>query len=57
MTITTRLTLLCLLVFGVGFYLFVREEVEDTTRRYREAMEEPLVDFANVLALIVTEEW
>jgi two-component system sensor histidine kinase CreC len=57
MSITTRITLLCLLVFSVGFYLFVRSEVEDTTQRYREATEEPLVDFANVLATQVAQEW
>jgi len=41
----------------MGFYLFVRQEVQDTTRRYREATEEPLADFAYVLALLVTSEW
>ena len=57
MPLTARITILFLVVFGSGFYLFVRQEVYDTTRRYREATEEPLVDFANVLALTVTREW
>jgi two-component system sensor histidine kinase CreC len=55
--LTARITILFLAVFGLGFYIFVRQEVFDTTRRYREATEEPLVDFANVLALTVTREW
>lgn len=56
MNITIRISLIFLLLSGLGFYYFAHQEIGDTTRRYREATEEPLVDFATVLANIVAVE-
>ncbi len=50
MSISLRISLVFLLVAGLGFFLLVREEVEETKRRYREATEEPLIDFSVLLA-------
>jgi two-component system sensor histidine kinase CreC len=56
MTITARISLIFLVISGIGFYFFARQEIGETTRRYREATEEPLVDFSTVLANIVVAE-
>ncbi|MBL8994557.1 MAG: hypothetical protein JNM63_14525, partial [Spirochaetia bacterium] len=37
-------------VAGLGFYYFSYKVTSDVKKNYREAMEEPLVDMANVLA-------
>lgn len=50
MRISTRVILSFLLVTGLGFYFFIDWILDDLTPRYRESTEEPLVDFANVLA-------
>ncbi len=56
MSITLRICLIFLIVSALGFYFFARQEIGDTTKRYREATEEPLVDFAVVLANMVAAE-
>ena len=56
MNITARISLMFLLLSALGFYYFAREEIGETTKRYREATEEPLVDFASVLANIVAAD-
>ena len=50
MSITLRISLTFLILSALGFYYFAKEEMGGTTRRYREATEEPLVDLAYVLA-------
>ncbi len=50
MSIRARLFAWIFLLFAVGFYYFVDIVVDDIQPRYREATEEPIVDFARVLA-------
>jgi len=56
MSITAKISLLFLILFGVGFYFFAKNEVNETKRHYREATEEPLVDIANILAALVASD-
>lgn len=56
MNLALRISIFFLLLTGGGFYYFVRTEVEETKQRYREATEEPLVDFSYLLASIVAEQ-
>lgn len=44
------------MISAIGFYFFAKQEIGETRRRYREATEEPLVDFSTVLANIVVAE-
>lgn len=57
MSVVGKLTLLFVLIFGFSFYYFVSHERDATTRQYREATEEPLVDMAYLLASLVAEHY
>lgn len=50
MKTSSKIVLAFLLVTAAGFYFLLDWIVEDLTPRYRESTEEPLVDFANILA-------
>ncbi len=50
MRIGAKIILSFLIVAGLGFYLLIDWIVDDLSPRYRESTEEPLVDFATVLA-------
>lgn len=56
MSVALRISVLFLVILGGGFYFFVRTEADETKRHYRKATEEPLVDFAQVLAATVAHE-
>ena len=56
MNITFRVSIVFLFASAIGFFLFARQEMGDTTKRYREATEEPLVDFSTVLANMIAAE-
>ena len=53
MSIRTKITLVMLTVFSVGFIFFARNETEKMSRRYRESTEEPIVDLVYILSKIV----
>jgi len=53
MSIGTKIAVLLLMVCGLGFYIFTSRELESTVKQYREATEEPLVDFAYLLSSII----
>lgn len=57
MSLIGKLTLLFVLIFGCSFYYFVSHEKEATTKQYREATEEPIVDMAYLLAALVAEHY
>jgi two-component system sensor histidine kinase CreC len=57
MNLIARLLLVFIVVSGIGFFLFTRKELEETKRRYREATEEPLVDFASIMAAHIALHW
>ena len=50
MSITSRITVALLLVFGLGVWWLVQQQKEDIHRFYRESTEEPLVDIAVLLS-------
>lgn len=56
MKLSTRILLSFILVVGVGFYFLVDYIVEDLRPRYLEAVEESLVDQANILAVLIEAE-
>lgn len=56
MKIRTRIILSFVVVVGVGFYFLVRHILGELRPRYLEAVEEVLVDEANVLAAFVETE-
>lgn len=56
MKLRTRIILSYLLAFGIGFYLMVDWVLEDLKVRYREAVEEVLVDQAQILAALVSQQ-
>ena len=53
MTIWARIATSIILLFALVFSYFIKVEMDETKKRYREATEEPLVDLAHVLAAIV----
>lgn len=56
MSIRTRISLLFFLIIGLASWFLLNTEINEIKRRYREATEEPLVDFATVLASVVANE-
>ena len=56
-SIRARVILSYLVIVGVGFYYLTRKISEDVRPRYLEAVEETMVDVANVLASVVEESW
>jgi two-component system sensor histidine kinase CreC len=53
MSIRTRISIFFLIIVGLASWFLLRTEINEIKRRYREATEEPLVDFATVLASVV----
>jgi len=56
MSLTSRLLFGFALIAALGFWLMLDTVVERVERQYLEAAEEPMVDFANVLAELMAHE-
>ena len=56
MTLTARLLFGFVLIAAAGFYFLVKETVKRVERQYLEAMEEPMVDAAHVLAASLEQD-
>lgn len=56
MTIRSRILLGLLLIVGAGFYFLIDWILDDVKPRYRQVIEESLVDTANTLAVIVERD-
>jgi len=57
LSIRARVILSYLVIVGVGFFYLTRKISNDVRPRYLEAVEETMVDTANVLAAVVEESW
>ena len=55
MKVRTRIFLVFALVIGGGVYFLVQWISDDLRPRYLESLEEPLVDFANILAELLSD--
>jgi two-component system, OmpR family, sensor histidine kinase CreC len=53
MTLTARLLLGFVLIAATGFHFLTKEVLKRVERQYLEAVEEPMVDMANVLAALL----
>jgi len=53
MSFVGRVVIILFLLWGGGLFLFVKQEIRETGKRYREAVEEPLSDFSHLLAASV----
>lgn len=56
MKIRTRIILGFALIVGVSFYFLLRDFTEQVERQYLQAVEEPMVDFSNLLATILESQ-
>lgn len=56
MTLTARLLFGFVLIAAAGFYFLVKETVKRVERQYLEALEEPMVDAAHVLAASLEQD-
>lgn len=57
MTLTARLLFGFVLIAAAGFYFLVKETVKRVERQYLEALEEPMVDAAHVLAALLEQDF
>ena len=56
MTLTARLLLGFVLIAAAGFHFLTKEVLRRVERQYLEAVEEPMVDMANVLAALLESD-
>ena len=56
MTLAARLLLGFVLIAAVGFYFLVRDTLKRVERQYLEALEEPMIDAANILAASLEQD-
>jgi len=54
--IRTKIFLGYIIIVAIGFYFYADRTLKDTRQRYLESTEEDMVDTANILACIISEE-